>query len=415
MIGSPTIWCVGNVAGKRVLVRVDYNVPLTEDGKVANNQRIAATLPTLDYLLKGNVKCIVLLSHLGRPDGVRVEKLSLKPVAAELERLLKRPITFLDDCVGSSVERVCAEADGGKIILLENLRFHLEEEGTVKRKDGTHTADESEIKQFRASLTKLGDICVNDAFGVVHRAHSSVTGIELPRVAGLLLSKELEYFSKVLESPDGIDLAIVGGAKVTDKIPLIKNLLPKVKQLAVGGAMAFTFLKTLHGMDIGKSLYDEEGAALVPAIMKDADRLGVKMILPVDFVTGTDLRESARVGSATMKDGIPADMMGLDNGPLSTQSLVEAIGTAKSILWNGPVGVFEVSHFAAGTKAVLQALAEATKRGAVTIVGGGDSGAAAAKWDFEDKLSHVSTGGGASLELLEGRELPGISALSNKD
>lgn len=357
------------------------------------------------------------MSHLGRPDGMRVERLSLRPVANELESLLGRPVLFLDECVGERVQEACADPPAGAIVLLENLRFHLEEEGKVTSKDGTKKqASPEEIAQFRRQLSQLGDIYINDAFGAAHRAHSSISGIDLPiRAAGLLLSKELTSFSHLLDDPNGIDLAILGGAKVSDKILLIENLLNKVHTLAIEGGMAFTFLAKVRGMSIGRSLYDEHGASLVEEIMNKAKERGVRILLPVDFITGSDLSDAAKVGEVGVNDeGIPDDMMGLDIGPASRAALVEAIKSSKTILWNGPVGVFEVSHFSEGTKILVNALMEATtERETVTIVGGGDSGAAVAKFGKEEAFSHVSTGGGASLELLEGKALPGITSLSD--
>lgn len=395
---------------------MDYNVPLTETGAIANDQRIVATLPTLQLLLGRGARSIVLLSHLGRPEGQRVASMSLCPVATELGKLLGRHVLFLDDCVGPTVEETCERASDGAVILLENVRFHLEEEGSVKLPDGNKKiADPQAVDRFRQSLTRLGDIYVNDAFGAAHRAHSSIVGINLPvRVAGLLLKRELTYFARILESPTKLDLAILGGAKVSDKIKLIRNLLPKVQCLAIGGGMSFTFQRRLREMAIGGSLYDEAGAATVNDIVEEAKRLGVDLLLPEDWITGSAISASARTGYATIETGIPADMMGLDDGPKSVDRLVERIEGANSILWNGPVGVYDVKPFEGGTRRVLEALVRATKRGALTIVGGGDSGAAVAKWNAQESLSHVSTGGGASLELLEGRALPGITSLSGK-
>lgn len=342
--------------------------------------------------------------------------MSLRPVAAELTKLLGRKVCFLEECVGPTVEEACKKARDGAVILLENVRFHLEEEGSVKLSDGSkRTADSQAIQDFCQALTRLGEVYVNDAFGAAHRAHSSIVGINLPvRVAGLLLKRELSYFAQILEGPARLDLAILGGAKVSDKIQLIRNLLPKVRQLAIGGGMGFTFQRKLRGMAIGKSLFDEAGASIVEDIVAEAKKLGVTLLLPEDWVTGNTMSADARIGYATVESGIPADMMGLDDGPKSVDKLVERIQEAKSILWNGPVGVYDVKPFEGGTKRVLEALVQATKRGALTIVGGGDSGAAVAKWNAQEHLSHVSTGGGASLELLEGKALPGIVALSGK-
>lgn len=396
--------------------RVDYNVPLTETGAIANDQRIVATLPTLQLLLERGARSIVLLSHLGRPEGQRVASMSLRPVATELGKLLERPVLFLEDCVGPTVEEACEKASDGTVILLENVRFHLEEEGSVKLPDGSKkTADPQAIERFRQSLTRLGDVYVNDAFGAAHRAHSSIVGINLPvRVAGLLLKRELTYFARILEGPTKLDLAILGGAKVSDKIQLIRNLLPKVHCLAIGGGMSFTFQRRLREMAIGRSLYDEAGAAIVQDIVEEAKRLQVDLLLPEDWITGSAISADARTDYATIETGIPTDMMGLDDGPKSVDRLVERIERANSILWNGPIGVYDVKPFESGTKRVLTALVQATERGALTIVGGGDSGAAVAKWNAQESLSHVSTGGGASLELLEGRALPGITSLSGK-
>lgn len=402
---------------KRVLVRVDYNVPLTDKLEVANNQRITATLPTLRYLLDHGPHSLVLMSHLGRPNGKPAAKYSLAPVAKELERLLGRPVTFLDDCVGAAVEAACANPTAGSIILLENLRFHPEEEGSSKAEDGSkQKADPASVSAFRASLSRLGDVYVNDAFGTMHRAHSSITGISVePRLAGLLVQKELKAFSALLESPDPIDVAILGGAKVSDKLQLILHLLARVRTLLIGGGMAFSLLKAREGMEIGGSLWDAEGAALAPKIWEEAEARGVTIMLPDDFVAAEGFSEDAPTRIVTRSEGIPEGWMGLDIGPASSQRFAATVRSARSVVWNGPMGVFEWPSFDAGTRAVLDAMLEATAaHGALTIVGGGDSATAVAKWGAEDGLSHVSTGGGASIELLEGRELPGITALTCK-
>lgn len=415
-----------HVQGKRVLVRVDYNVPLNGDGSIADNQRIVASLPTIKYLLAHGARSIVLISHLGRPDGVRNDRLSLGVARDELARLLSRPVTFLPDCVGAEVEQACREAKDGEVILLENLRFHVEEEGKVTRSDGTKAvATPEQVAAFRRSLSSLGDLFVQDAFGTVHRPHSSIVGVEMSvRAAGLLVKKELAFFARALEGPEKMDLAIIGGAKVSDKLPLILHMLKRVRNIAVGGAMPFTFLKAAGaqlfpgvlaaGMSIGKSLFDPAGALQVSQILEEAAKEGVKIHLPVDFITGSAFSADAEVGYATLQSGIPETYMGLDIGPRSIQLFKDAILSARSILWNGPVGAFELAPFSAGTEMVLGALVEATATGAMTIVGGGDSAAAVAKWGKEHELSHVSTGGGASLELLEGKELPGIKVLSEK-
>ncbi len=403
-----------DLAGKRVLIRVDFNVPLKE-GKITNNARIVAALPTIKLALDQGAS-VVLMSHLGRPDGEKIAKYSMKPVAEELEKLLGKKITFLNDCVGPEVEAACAKLAPGSVVLLENLRFHIEEEGKAKKEDGTSVkADPENVKKFRESLTKLGDVYVNDAFGTAHRAHSSMVGVNLPQKAsGLLMQKELEYFGKALGNPERPFLGILGGAKVADKIQLIENLLDKVNVMIIGGGMAYTFKKIVYGMEIGKSLFDPEGAKIVQGIVEKAKAKGVKLVFPVDYVTGDKFGEDATVGAATDETGIPAELEGFDCGPKSRELFKETVLSAKTIVWNGPVGVFEFDKFGAGTRAVADAVVEATKRGATTIIGGGDTATAAAKYGIEDKVSHVSTGGGASLELLEGKILPGVTALSDK-
>lgn len=402
---------------KRVLIRVDFNVPLDADRKVTNNQRIVGAIPTIKYALDNGAKAVILMSHLGRPDGKRVEKYSLKPVVPEVEKQLGKSVTFLDDCVGSEVEERCQQAKDGEVILLENLRFHAAEEGSSKDAEGKKVkADPEAVKAFRKSLTSLGDIYVNDAFGTAHRAHSSMVGVELPqRAAGFLMKKELEYFAKVLENPERPFLAILGGAKVSDKIKLIDNLLDKVNSLIICGGMAFTFKKTLENVTIGNSLFDEAGAQNVPNIMEKAKKNGVEIVLPCDYVTADKFDPQAKTGAATDKTGIPDGWMGLDCGPESIKAYQAAIEKAKTILWNGPAGVFEFEKFATGTKATLDTVVDGCQnKGKTVIIGGGDTATVAAKYGVEDKLSHVSTGGGASLELLEGKELPGVSALSSK-
>lgn len=408
-----------NLENQRVLIRVDFNVPLNKDGTINNNTRILATIPTIKYCLDKKAKAIILMSHLGRPDGQHVPSMSLKPIAEELENVIGRKVLFLPACVGPQVEEECGRAENGQIILLENLRFMLEEERSVKRADGSKfKASDESVKEFCSSLSKLGDIYVNDAFGTMHRAHSSIVGIDLnEKVAGLLVKKELEFFGKALEGPGKIDVAILGGAKVTDKILLIKNLIKKVRMLFVGGAMPFTFLKELNGMSIGKSLFDENGSSVVREVMEEAEKEGVKIYFPIDFVIGDCFSNDANCKVVTVEEGIPDGWMGLDVGP-KTAELFKSIlvePSTKLVLWNGPVGAFEMEKFSNGTKVVLDGLIEGTSRnGACTIVGGGDSAAAVAKWNADNKLSHVSTGGGASLELLEGKELPGITSLSLK-
>jgi phosphoglycerate kinase len=394
-----------NLDGKRVLMRVDFNVPM-KGTEITNPARIVAALPTIQHALD-NGASVVLMSHLGRPKGKPEAEYSLAPVAKKLQELLKRPVRFLSDCVGPEVETACRELAPGTVVLLENLRFHAEEEGKG--------AEKPAIDAFRASLTKLGDVYVNDAFGTAHRAHSSMVGVNLPeRAAGFLMEKELEYFGKALSDPERPFLAILGGAKVADKIQLIENLLERVDEMIIGGGMAYTFKKVQKGMRIGKSLFDEAGAKIVPGLVEKAEKRNVRLLFPDDYVTGDSFSENAKVGKATDESGIPDDWEGLDCGPESRERFAEAVARAKTIVWNGPVGVFEFDIFAAGTKALASAVARATERGATTIIGGGDTATAAEKFGIVDEVSHVSTGGGASLELLEGKTLPGVAALSDR-
>eukprot|EP00732_Lithocolla_globosa_P003643 Lithocolla_globosa_v1_NODE_3007_length_1796_cov_20.351522.p1 type:complete len:458 gc:universal NODE_3007_length_1796_cov_20.351522:203-1576(+) len=405
-----------SVKDKRVLVRVDFNVPFA-NGKISSDQRVVAALPTIKHLLEQGCKSVVLMSHLGRPDGRVTPKYSLGPVAELLQTFLpQNKVVFLPDCVGKEVEEVCRDPAPGTVFLLENLRFHVEEEGKGIDQNGKKVkADPAAVTAFRASLSSLGDVYINDAFGTAHRGHSSMVGCELPvRAAGFLMKKELDYFGKALEAPERPFLAILGGAKVSDKIQLIENLLDKVDELIVGGGMAFTFLKVVHGIDIGSSLFDEAGAKLVPKIMAKAKAKNVKVHLPLDFVTGNKFSADANVGVATLETGIPAGCLGLDCGPETNKLNTEVISRAKTVIWNGPMGVFEFANFAAGTKEAGDAVVSATKNGACTIIGGGDTATAAAKFGMADQVSHCSTGGGASLELLEGKDLPGVVALSAK-
>ena len=402
--------------GRRAVMRVDFNVPQDkETGEITNPARIVAALPTIKYILEQGGS-VVVMSHLGRPDGKRVEKFSLKPVAKKLEELLGKPVKFLNDCVGPEVEAACAALKPGEVVLLENLRFHIEEEGKVKNKDGSKTkADPEKVEGFRASLTKLGDVYVNDAFGTAHRAHSSVVGVDLPdKVAGFLMQKELDAFGSVLENPKRPVLAILGGAKVADKIPLIRNLLDRADEIIIGGGMTFTFKKVLEGMEIGESLFDPEGAKIVGELMDKAKEKGVKIHLPVDFVCGDKFEANAQTRAVEDKEGIPKGWIGLDVGPKSRKLFADVIARAKTIIWNGPPGVFEFDRFAEGTKDMAEAIAAATSAGAVSVVGGGDTATAAKKFKVVDKVSHASTGGGASLELLEGKTLPGVANLNEK-
>lgn len=403
-----------DLSGKRVLIRVDFNVPQDKStGAITNNQRIVAALPTIQFALE-NGASVVLMSHLGRPDGQRIEKFSLKPVADELSKLLGKPVQFLDDCVGAATEAACASLAPGQVVLLENLRFHIEEEGKVKQADGTSLkADPEKVAAFRASLTKLGDVYVNDAFGTAHRAHSSMVGVELPqKAAGFLMEAEIKAFEAVLDHPKRPLLAILGGAKIADKIPLINNLLDKADDIIVGGGMAYTFLKIMNDMEIGDSLYDVEGAKIVPELLAKAKAKGVNIHLPVDFVTADQFSPTAKVGAAT--DRIEPGTQGLDGGPKTSEKFAAVIANSKTIIWNGPPGVFEFDAFCAGTKSMAAAMAAATKAGAITVVGGGDTATAAKKFGVADQVTHCSTGGGASLEFLEGKVLPGVAALNDK-
>jgi phosphoglycerate kinase len=403
------------LSGKRVLMRVDFNVPQDKaTGAITNTQRITAALPTIKFALEQGA-AVVLMSHLGRPDGQKLPKFSLQPVATELEKLLGRKVTFLTDCVGAAVEAACApgQLKAGDVVLLENLRFHIEEEGKVKLEDGTSKkADKAAVEAFRASLSKLGDVYVNDAFGTAHRAHSSMVGVALQdKAAGFLMEAELNAFAAVVERPNRPLLAILGGAKIADKIPLINNLLEKANEIIIGGGMAFTFKKELEGMSIGDSLYDLEGAKIAKELFAKAAAKGVTITLPVDFVIADKFDPNANTRVVSDQEGIPAGWMGLDAGPKSIDLFAQVIGRARTIVWNGPSGVFEFEKFAGSTKAMAAAIATATARGATTVVGGGDTATAAKKFKVADKVTHCSTGGGASLEFLEGKVLPGVAFL----
>jgi phosphoglycerate kinase len=401
------------LAGRRVVMRVDFNVPV-KDGKVENDKRLRASLPSIRYVL-GKGASLVLMSHLGRPDGQKLPKYSLAPVAGKLSELLGQPVTFLPDCVGPEIEKACTALKPGQVALLENLRFHIEEEGKVKKEDGSSVkADPEAVGAFRASLTRLGDVYVNDAFGTAHRAHSSITGIALPqRAAGYLMKKELDFLGDAVNNPRRPFVAIIGGAKVSGKIDVIEALLPKVDTLVVGGGMAFTFYKA-QGKQIGGSLVEDDRVEMARALLAKAKG---KLVLPVDTVVTDAFDFDARkVGTlkAVPWDGIGATDIGVDIGEASRAKFAGIVKGAKTVVWNGPMGVFEIPETAKGTLAVAQALADATAHGAITVVGGGDSVAAIEKNGLADKVTHVSTGGGASLEFLEGKELPGVTYLSDK-
>jgi len=404
-----------DVSGKRVFIRVDFNVPQDkkDPSNITNTQRIDAALPTIKYCLDKGCKSVVLCSHLGRPDGSRVEKYSLAPVAKCLEGKLSMPVNFLSDCCGPEVEAACADPAPGSVILLENCRFHVEEEGKGVDQDGNKTkADKGKTAEFRASIAKLADIYCSDAFGTAHRAHSSMMGDGYAvKCSGFLVAKELGAFAKVLDNPARPLTAILGGAKVSDKIQLIKNMLDKVDIMIIGGGMAFTFLKVIHGMEIGKSLYDEEGAKIVEEIMTKAKEKGVEIVLPVDFVCSSEFGEGGEQTMGDLTSGVPEGFMALDCGPLSIEKNAAAIAKSKTIIWNGPMGVFEMAKYEAGTKSMMDNIVDVTKAGAVTVIGGGDTATACAKYNTEDKVTHCSTGGGASLELLEGKVLPGVATL----
>lgn len=380
------------VAGRKALVRCDFNVPL-EGGQITDDRRIVEALPTIKHLLEGGA-AVILCSHLGRPKGKVNPEFTLAPVAQRLAELLGQEVPLLSDCVGPEVSSACAALVPGKVLLLENLRFHKEEE-------------ENEA-EFTKQLASLGDLYVNDAFGTAHRAHASTAGVaaHLPAVAGFLIEKEIAFLGQAVENPKRPFVAILGGAKVKDKIRVIDSLLPKVDTLIIGGGMAYTFIKA-QGLEIGTSLLDETSLDYAKGLL--AEQSG-KLALTQDVVVAPEFKPDSPATVVGI-DQIPADQMGLDIGPKTQAAFAEIIKKAGTVLWNGPVGVFEFDAFAAGTKSVAQAMADSD---AVTIVGGGDSAAAVEKFGLAEKMTHVSTGGGASLEFLEGLELPGIAALMDK-
>lgn len=383
-------------AGKRVLVRVDFNVPV-KNGLVGDDSRIVAALPTIRYLIEQRAR-IILMSHLGRPKGGPDTKNSLKPVAARLEQLLGQPVAFAPDCVGPEVEALARALQDGQVLLLENLRFHPEEEANDAG--------------FAQRLAALGELYVNDAFGTAHRAHGSTEGVThflRPAVAGFLMQKELDYLGRTLESPRRPFVAVLGGAKISGKIDVLTQLLGKVDRLLVGGAMMFTFLKA-QGHPTGKSLVEDDRLDMAKAVLEQAKARGVELVLPVDCVASAAADGSAPGRTVRLEDLGP-DEMGVDIGPESVKLFAAKLQDAKTVVWNGPMGIFEVPAFAAGTLGVARAMADLTSHGAVTVVGGGDSVAAIQQAGLADKFSHLSTGGGASLEFLEGKVLPGVAAL----
>jgi phosphoglycerate kinase len=384
-----------DVKNKKVFVRVDFNVPMDENGKIRSDVRIRAALPTIEYIIK-NQGIAILASHLGKPKGKKDTKYSLKAVAQRLAELIKKPVLFAEDCIGEPAEKVIKQAKPGDLVLLENLRFHPEEE----KNDPT----------FSKALASLADLYVNDAFGTAHRAHASTEGMaklfEKP-AAGFLMEKEITYLSSVVESPKKPYVAVIGGAKVTDKLAVIKNLLPKVDNLLLGGGLIFNFYKA-KGYEIGKSIWE-------PELLDEAKRLveEMKINLPDDVVVSDKTDGQGKIETVS-NDKIPVEFSGLDIGYKTIAKFQSFLKDAKTIVWAGPLGMFEIEKFAQGTKGVAQAIADATEKGATTVVGGGDTVAALEKFGLANKVSHASTGGGASLEFLEGKTLPGIAVLKDK-
>jgi phosphoglycerate kinase len=389
----------GELKGKRVLVRVDFNVPMSKEseGVITDDKRIVESLPTIKKIISSGGRAI-LMSHMGRPKGEKNLKYSLRPVAEHLSMLLDKPILFADDCTGESTEAIVNDLQDGDVLLLENLRFYNEEE--------------KNNEEFAKKLASYGDVYINDAFGTAHRAHASTEGVTKyidKCAAGYLMEKELDYLSKAVSNPEHPYTAILGGSKISGKIDVIKNMLGKADKILIGGGMIFTFYKAL-GYEIGKSLLEEDKVDLAKELIKEA---GDKLVLPTDIIAA-DKFENDAAYSVVAANAIPADKIGMDIGPDTINKFREIILSSKTIVWNGPMGVFEMDNFAQGTFEVAKALAEATKKGAISVIGGGDSAAAIAKAGLEHEVSHVSTGGGASLEFLEGKTLPGVEALSNK-
>lgn len=381
-----------DLKGKRVLVRVDFNVPL-KDGVITDDTRIRAALPTLKYILEQDA-ALIIMSHLGRPKGEKKPEFSLAPVAKRLEELLGKKVVMASDCIGPEVEKLASELKSGEVLLLENVRYYKEE-----------TKNDPD---FAKKLASLGDVYVNDAFGTAHRAHASTEGVahHLPAAAGFLIEKEVSFFSKVLEAPEKPFVAVIGGAKVSTKIAVLESLLSRCTSMVIGGGMAYTFLKVM-GHSIGNSLLEEDFLDTASSFLKKADELGVEVVLPVDHVVAAEFSENAAPEYVDGVD-IPEGKIGLDVGKKTVEKVCARIAEAKTVVWNGPMGVFEFPAFAEGTKKVAEAIANCP---GTTVVGGGDSVAAANAFGVADKMSHVSTGGGASLEFLEGKALPGIEVL----
>ena len=387
-----------NFAGKRVLVRCDFNVPMDENGNITDDIRITSSLPTINYLMEQGAK-VILMSHLGRPKGEANKKYTLEAVANRLKELLNKEVIFADDdnVVSNAVKKQVEAMEDGDVLLLQNTRFRKEEEKNEEN--------------FAKDLASLGEIYINDAFGTSHRGHASNVGVStyLPSAVGFLVEKEISIMGKALESPDRPFVAILGGAKVSDKIGVIENLINKVDAIIVGGGMAYTFLKA-QGYEIGKSLLEEDKIDLAKNLLKKAEDNNVKLMLPVDVVAAKEFKNDTEFKTVKIEE-IPEDMMGLDIGEESIKLFSAAIKEAKTVIWNGPMGVFEMDNFKKGTDAVAKAMSETE---GITIVGGGDSASAVEKSGFAEKMTHISTGGGASLELLEGKILPGIDAISEK-
>lgn len=396
MLNKKTIADI-DASGKKVFIRVDYNVPMDENQNITNDTRIRATLPTLNYLLEKNA-ALVIACHLGRPKGERVAKFSVRPVADRLAELIGREVKFAPDCVGPEAEKMASQLKPGEILLLENLRYHKEEE--------------KNDPAFAKQLASLADVAVNDAFGVSHRAHASVEGITkyVEMVAGFLMEKEIKFVGQTVANPERPFVAIIGGAKVSDKIGVISNLLDKVDTLIIGGGMAHTF-DAAKGYEIGKSICEPDKYELALELLKKAEAKGVKVVLPVDLVIADDFKADAKTRIVDVDKLDDPSWQALDSGPKTSALYTEALKDAKTVIWNGPMGVFEFDAFAKGTEAVAKAVAASS---AVSIVGGGDSIAALKKTGLSDQITHISTGGGATLEFLEGKVLPGIAALADK-